>query len=71
MLEKTIRSRKAQNSLTPKAAELKLLHCTVVCGSNLSIITEEVLSALNKKLLRSKRTHCMAKQQKQEMIQSK
>lgn len=71
MLEKTIRSRKGTNSLTPKAGELKLLHCMVVCRSNLSIITENVLSVLNKKLLRSKRAHCMAKQQKQEVIQSK
>lgn len=43
----------------------------MVCWSNLSIITEKVLGALDTKLLRSKRAHCMAKQKEQEVIQSK
>lgn len=71
MLERTIKSRNSQNNLTPEAGELRLLHCTVACWSNLSIITEKVLGALNKNLLRSKRAYCMAKQKEQEATQSK
>lgn len=36
-----------QNLLNPKAEELKLLHCMVVCLSSFSTITEKVLGALN------------------------